>query len=148
MLKKELMFTSTKKTAIPISITIGNFIDSGDDIHTGFSLGYPHSHFPNGSIDKHPIWVVDGKEYTLAVLETYAPTGGYRSAISRIVLNLVENSTPEAPLSQLPWDMYVTTDFGSLFFAKIEDGYRDEDFFLPEYEGETIQVTFDPPPPA
>lgn len=147
MLNKEYMLEGTKKTAIPVSIVIGNFTDSGDKIHTGFAFGYPLSYLPSiGSIDKHPIWVIDGKEYTLSLLETYAPDGGYREATSRIALNLVEANTPDDFLDPFPWDMHVKTDFGNILFPKIENGYADEDFFLPEYEGETIQVTFDPLP--
>lgn len=74
---------------------------------------------------------------TLSMLET-------SESASAIRLNLVENSTPEAPLSQLPWDIHVKTDFGSVVFPK--SGFIREALFLPEYEGETIQVTFDPPP--
>ena len=142
MSNKELTLTSTK-TAIPISILIRNFTDSGDDIHTGFALGYPYSWTEIGSIDKHPIWVIGGKEYTLSILESSRSPYSDRTS-SQIDLNLVENSTPDVPLSQLPWDMHVKTDFGSIVFPK--SGYIEEDFFLPEHEGKTIQVTFDPPP--
>ena len=88
MLNKKLMHTSTKKTAIPISIVIGSFIDSGDSLHTGFGLGYPYSWYDMGSIDKHPIWIIDGKEYTLSMLETSESASAIRLNLSTCSLNL------------------------------------------------------------
>lgn len=147
MLNKELILTSTKKTEIPIPIIIGNFTDSGDKIHTGFAVGEPYTYLPPiGSIISYPLWIINGKNYALLLLETYAYDGGYRAATSRIQLSPLDASTPDNFLDPFPWDMHVKTDFGSIVFPKGGNGYIDEDFFLPEYEGETIIVTFDPPP--